>query len=185
MAANPDRHSKTPGYHRGTGTTSTGVHYDLRPEDSPTDTASVRAQALRIARERMASASAAKKSTPGKKLRPAALGMAVLLLFAGAATFFGDQLWDSVTLPAPTVVTSVAHTQAPTPTARPAQTTVPAARPQDNAAVYLPKSGTRYHASAQCSGMKDAAEATLADAIDQGYLPCKRCNPPPPAEEHT
>ncbi len=46
------------------------------------------------------------------------------------------------------------------------------------ARVWMPKSGARYHANPDCSGMQDPLEATVAEAKQQGLTPCKRCNPP-------
>jgi len=44
--------------------------------------------------------------------------------------------------------------------------------------VWIPQSGTRYHKTAECSGMKDPIEVSLREAKEQGFTPCKRCNPP-------
>lgn len=44
--------------------------------------------------------------------------------------------------------------------------------------VFIPASGSRYHALATCSGMIEPREVTLSVAKAQGLTPCKRCNPP-------
>lgn len=40
--------------------------------------------------------------------------------------------------------------------------------------VYITKYGTKYHLSKKCAG-DTAQELTLADAVSNGYLPCKNC----------
>ena len=44
--------------------------------------------------------------------------------------------------------------------------------------VYLTKTGTKYHLST-CSYLNSSKiPISLANALSQGYEPCKRCNPP-------
>lgn len=43
--------------------------------------------------------------------------------------------------------------------------------------VWISGSGSKYHRTADCSGMKNAEEVSLQDAMDMGREPCKRCNP--------
>lgn len=43
--------------------------------------------------------------------------------------------------------------------------------------VFVPDSGSRYHAIATCSGMVNPKEVTLIEAKGQGFTACKRCNP--------
>lgn len=44
--------------------------------------------------------------------------------------------------------------------------------------VWIPQSGSRYHAKETCSGMQEPKETTLFDAKQQGFAPCLRCKPP-------
>ncbi len=44
--------------------------------------------------------------------------------------------------------------------------------------VYITKTGEKYH-TGKCSYLKKSKiEISLEDAVDQGYDPCSRCNPP-------
>lgn len=42
--------------------------------------------------------------------------------------------------------------------------------------VWIPKSGSKYHSIATCSGMKDPTQVTKEEAERRGYTPCKRCH---------
>lgn len=41
--------------------------------------------------------------------------------------------------------------------------------------VWIPQSGSKYHKTSDCSGMKNPSQVTKAEAEKQGYTPCKRC----------
>jgi len=41
--------------------------------------------------------------------------------------------------------------------------------------VYVSTSGSKYHASSSCSGMKKALKVSMESALDCGYTPCKKC----------
>lgn len=41
--------------------------------------------------------------------------------------------------------------------------------------VWVSQSGTKYHRTPSCSGMKNPKELTLSQAQSKGYTPCKRC----------
>lgn len=41
--------------------------------------------------------------------------------------------------------------------------------------VWIPRTGQRYHRNKKCSGMKKPTYVTIAEAIDQGFTPCKKC----------
>ncbi len=41
--------------------------------------------------------------------------------------------------------------------------------------VWIPQSGSKYHSTSSCSGMKDPRQVTLTEAQSRGYTPCKRC----------
>lgn len=43
--------------------------------------------------------------------------------------------------------------------------------------VWISSSGKKYHARSDCSGMENAEEITLQEALDMGKEPCKRCYP--------
>ena len=43
--------------------------------------------------------------------------------------------------------------------------------------VWIPQSGSRYHAKSTCSGMKDPVLVEITFAKELGLAPCKRCNP--------
>lgn len=59
------------------------------------------------------------------------------------------------------------------------QSAAPAAVTESAAAstVWISGSGTKYHGRADCSGMENAREVTLQEALDMGRQPCRRCNP--------
>lgn len=44
--------------------------------------------------------------------------------------------------------------------------------------VWVPKSGSKYHKTESCSGMKSPSQIELSIAKHLGYTPCKRCKPP-------
>lgn len=97
----------------------------------------------------------------------------------------------------PTQKKAAAPTQAKTakPTASPSArpTSEPSAKPTNPPAatfaeqlvsddvaaqmVWVPESGSRYHKTEGCSGMKNAKETTIAQAISDGFTACKRCKP--------
>ncbi len=88
---------------------------------------------------------------------------------------------------APTAEPTVAPTAEPTvaPTAEPtvaptAEPTVPAAtdstdETEQSCMVWIPKTGSKYHSKATCSGMKSPSQVTKEEAESRGYTPCKRC----------
>lgn len=41
--------------------------------------------------------------------------------------------------------------------------------------VWIPQSGSKYHSTPDCSGMKNPSQVTKAEAVSRGYAPCKRC----------
>lgn len=41
--------------------------------------------------------------------------------------------------------------------------------------VWIPKSGSKYHSTPTCSGMKAPTQVTKEEAERRGYTPCKRC----------
>ena len=41
--------------------------------------------------------------------------------------------------------------------------------------VWIPNSGSKYHKSASCSGMKNPSHVSLSTAKARGYTPCKKC----------
>lgn len=53
----------------------------------------------------------------------------------------------------------------------------PAAENAAISAVWISGSGSKYHSRADCSGMENAREITLQEALDMGRQPCKRCYP--------
>lgn len=54
----------------------------------------------------------------------------------------------------------------------------PAADAADTTAekVWISDSGSKYHTKADCSGMEDASEVSLQEALDMGREACKRCD---------
>lgn len=41
--------------------------------------------------------------------------------------------------------------------------------------VHIPSNSKKYHFNPSCSGIKDSIAIDLSDAIENGYIPCKRC----------
>ena len=41
--------------------------------------------------------------------------------------------------------------------------------------VWIPYSGSKYHRTSSCSGMKGPTQVTLSEAQQRGYTPCKKC----------
>lgn len=50
--------------------------------------------------------------------------------------------------------------------------------------VFITDSGTKYH-SYGCSYLESVNETTLKKAVESGYTPCSRCNPPIPDFDYT
>lgn len=46
---------------------------------------------------------------------------------------------------------------------------------QIDTAVWIPSTGTKYHASDICSGMNDPTQIPLQEAVDRGYEACELC----------
>ncbi len=49
---------------------------------------------------------------------------------------------------------------------------------QSTTIVYITKTGKKYHNKGCASLKKSCIETSLQDAVDKGYTPCKKCNPP-------
>lgn len=165
------------------GTTSTGVQYDFRADPG---------EGQGHAKHKKRQLSGAQK----KFLRRAAITVGAIAAFAALSIGYGDALWDRILPPLPAAtarVTPLAATATPVVTASPQPTAaaeaplpteaaLPAAGMPAGASepvmVWIPNSGSRYHLTATCSGMKDAREVALAEAREEGFTPCKRCNPP-------
>jgi hypothetical protein len=41
--------------------------------------------------------------------------------------------------------------------------------------VYITNNSNKYHYNKHCSGIKNVTEIDLERALDNGYVPCKRC----------
>lgn len=112
-----------------------------------------------------------------RQLRSGALAIGLVLAFAGVSLVAGDTLLAQgapQALPEATAapVATPAATQTPQAVATQA---LPAPAGDAAASVWLPQSGARYHLVATCSGMQGPREATLDEAIAQGFTACKRC----------
>lgn len=106
--------------------------------------------------------------------RKQALGAALsALMIVGSAAFaslVGDAFWMDApgvpAQPAPSAVESAG---------------IPPDTPAPNAEevfVWVSATGSRYHANAACSNMRDPREAPLSEAVSLGLTPCLRCRPP-------
>ena len=42
--------------------------------------------------------------------------------------------------------------------------------------VWITEKSNKYHSNKHCSGIKNAMEIEFEEAIDNGYIPCKKCN---------
>ena len=47
-----------------------------------------------------------------------------------------------------------------------------------NTIVFITRTGSKYHRDGCGSLSRSQIEITLKEAVEQGYGPCKRCNPP-------
>lgn len=66
----------------------------------------------------------------------------------------------------------------PEETEPPAETEPPVTDPEPEGGtnlVWIPKSGTKYHANSGCSNMKEPSQVTEAEALAMGFTPCKIC----------
>ena len=48
--------------------------------------------------------------------------------------------------------------------------------PTHDIMVWISKTGSKYHSSPSCSGMKNPTRVTKSEAGTMGYIPCKRCH---------
>lgn len=55
---------------------------------------------------------------------------------------------------------------------------------QPKTIVYISAKTHKYHSNSHCSGIKSPQEMDINDAIDMGYLPCKRCCNNNPVQEN-
>ena len=143
-----------------------------------------------------------KRSRRSRRKFIGALGIAALLLATAALSVtLGPALWEGPLntakqldgMPAPTAAAapeaigmpglalpddSQAVNESPTleePSPTPSEPFAPA---QSGVAVWIPQSGSRYHADPTCSGMRDAAQVSLEEAKALGFAACQRCHPP-------
>ncbi|MBQ7399672.1 MAG: hypothetical protein IJW06_04325 [Clostridia bacterium] len=56
-----------------------------------------------------------------------------------------------------------------------AESTATAQVNNDDAEVWIPQSGSKYHSNSSCSNMKNPSKVSLSYAISSGYTACKRC----------
>lgn len=64
------------------------------------------------------------------------------------------------------------------PTQTPVPTVVPTINPTSNPIsiyVWIPATGSKYHSTSTCSGMKNPKLVTVSQAISSGYTACKKC----------
>lgn len=118
-----------------------------------------------------------------KQLGRAAWVICALMACIGVSQVLGDSLWAKEPEGLPEPDAAAAAVAAPEEASAPSPDLKALPRPEgeaeaEAALVYIPASGTRYHASATCSGMKSARAATVPEARGAGYTPCARCKPP-------
>lgn len=107
--------------------------------------------------------------------------LCVAAVLAGSALFsitFGDAILEDQTAASPYYAAEAIAASPEPKAADPSPVPMTAAQPSDSLAVYVPASGSRYHATPDCSGMKNAREVSIETAAREGFTPCKRCNPP-------
>lgn len=56
--------------------------------------------------------------------------------------------------------------------------TEPSSTDTSSVIVYVTDSGTKYHRSSCCYLWNSKNSTDLEDAVNRGYSPCSRCNPP-------
>lgn len=204
MAGKPGK--QRTGVGKGQGVTSTGVYYDTRDDEdtaaqSPAD---IRRRSIRAAQQADARQSGPRKKRIALKRngKNAILSAGAVLLFAIVFGLAGDAVWDDLLTDKPLPeMTAVVYKRLNAPandvapiqematehiTAVPEQTdeaVIQAATtaPASNnvfATVWIPVSGSRYHKTDTCSGMKEAKEVSIEQAKMDGFTPCKRCKPP-------
>lgn len=82
----------------------------------------------------------------------------------------------------PTQEPTPVETHTPIPTIEPTKTPVPTIEPTieptyipNSGYVWIPATGSKYHSTSTCSGMKNPQYVTISQAISAGYTPCKKC----------
>lgn len=162
--------AKTDTKNTRTQRTSTGVLLDV--SDAAEAPQSSRAQKKRRANRQQK-----------RRRQVAANALSVTVILLGAvlfSSFFGDAILEPqseptvLSLPTPAVTMPVEERAIP----RTPATDAPPTKADAAFAVFIPSSGSRYHMTATCSGMKSATEVTLKEATLQGLTPCARCKPP-------
>lgn len=61
-------------------------------------------------------------------------------------------------------------------TEEPTPTEAPSTSENNEAMVWIPQSGSKYHSKPSCGRMKNATQVPLSKAESMGYEPCKRCH---------
>lgn len=51
----------------------------------------------------------------------------------------------------------------------------PTQSPSVGDSVWIPRTGSKYHRTPDCSGMNSPTQVSRSEAISMGYEPCKRC----------
>ena len=100
-------------------------------------------------------------SRKGRRLARAGL----LAVFLAAAFFCGQ----------PETFRALTAVPTPVPFATPVPTPAPMRPASGETPVWLSPSGSRYHKTAGCNGMKAPRETTLEQAEAAGSTPCQRC----------
>ena len=81
--------------------------------------------------------------------------------------------------PVPTDTSMPVITPNPTSTVKPVETLIPSQLEPtyipNSVYVWIPKTGSKYHSSSTCSGMKNPQYVTISVAISSGYTPCSKC----------
>lgn len=66
--------------------------------------------------------------------------------------------------------------EAPGPTPSPPESPIQQYQPIENEyMVWIPNSGSKYHSTPNCSGMKNPQQVSQSQAESMGYEPCKKC----------
>lgn len=96
--------------------------------------------------------------------------------------FYGDMVAAETSDPEamPDAAASTEPEPEPTPEPEPETTSTPEPEPTPEAVssggmVYIPKSGSKYHESPNCSNMKNPSEVSESTAISRGYEKCSKC----------
>lgn len=156
-----------------------GVHYTVNTSGKRTASVSLPGTGLSYSTSSGGGKKGAKKKTadtPKAKFNKV-LGIVIAVVAVCCVLYNLKQSYDekAAANASSTQTVSTVTTAADT-TANAAASDTTAAGTAADTTVWISGSGSKYHTKSDCSGMENATEITLQEALDMGREACKRCD---------